>query len=253
MWISNLARWVIGALLVAASPALAHAASAPQPALVIAYHTTPGNWLPFRKAMTNDTLPRLRALSKQGVLSGFHVLFSRDVDSAGWNALAVLVFAGRDGETRWSALARTTPAALTAKDLALTTAIESTPIEMVRDGAAVEGANHPVFLAIPYRYLVEDDAYLKYLDGYTIPQLKGWIDAGILAHYDIAMARYPGGRPWNAMLLLEYGSDAALAERDAVKTRVRAKLAHDPAWKAASENKFHIRDELSLTVADEAQ
>jgi hypothetical protein len=67
------------------------------------------------------------------------------------------------------------------------------------------------------------------------------------------MGQYPAGRPWTAMLVLEYSGDRALAKRDAVKARVRETLAHDPAWKAISEDKGNIRAELSAAVADEAK
>lgn len=222
------------------------------PALVIAYRTTPRNWLALRNAIGADALPRFQALEKAGTLTSFRVLFSRGVDVQSWNAMAVLNFNGTAGEASWYAATRQTPAGLKQSDLALTTAIESTPVDVVREAVATQAAQHPVFLIIPYKYLVEAGAYRRYLDGYTIPQLKGWIDAGILGRYSIVMGHYSAGRPWNAMLLLEYRSDAALARRGTVKTQVRAELARDPRWEAISENKFHIREELSLTVAKPA-
>lgn len=242
---------VIGLMVMIQAPS-ANATEPPQPALVIAYHTTPANWPAFRKALHSETLPHFRALQKEGILRSYDVLFSRYVDSAGWNTMAMLTFNGPDGLARWKQSARQMPGGLTRDELALTSQIETTPVNLVRQGAARKSDSSPVTLVIPYRYLVSDAAYLKYLDGYTVPQLKGWIDAGVLARYTIFMAQYPAGRPWSAMLILEYRSDAALAARDGVKETVRARLALDPTWKAISDDKKAVRQELALTVADDA-
>lgn len=222
-----------------------------QPALIIAYHTTPMNWTAFRKAVRSEELPHLRALQKEGVLRSYHVFFNRHVDSADWNAMAMLTFKGAAGLARWTQAAWQKPGGLKQDQLALTSRIETTPVNLVRYGGAPKSTSSPVTLVIPYRYLVSDAAYLKYLDGYTIPQLKGWIDAGVLARYTIFLAQYPASRPWSAMLVLEYRSDDALAARDGVKERVRAKLSNDPAWKAISDDKKAIREELALTLADD--
>ena len=253
MQISRRAGLMMLAASLAVVPTVSGAADAARHALVIAYRSAPANWLALRKALRSDALPRFRALQKAGVLTGFDLFFSRGVDDQSWNAMAILNFNGAQSEARWYEETRQTPAGLTQQELALATTIESTPVDLVRDGAGGQTPVNPVFLVIPYKYLVSDAAYREYLDGYTVPQLKGWIEAGILARYSIVQDRFPAGRPWNAMLLLEYRSDAALAARDAVKARVRAKLAHDPTWQAISANKAHIRDELSLTVAEAVQ
>ncbi|MDE1893559.1 MAG: hypothetical protein KGM46_03250 [Pseudomonadota bacterium] len=243
-------------LLAAIAAAGCHAAEASQdrtqPALIVAYHTTPTHWLAFRKALRSEELPYLQALQQQGVLRGYHLLFNRQLDSSGWNAMAIITFNGAAGLARWTRGASTMPGGLTQDELALTSRIESTPARLVRRGMARKAAASPVTLAIPYRYKVSEDAYVKYLDGYTIPQLQGWIDAGVLARYTIFLAQYPAGRPWSAMLVLDYRSDAALAARDGVKARVRARLAGNPAWKAISDDKKSVRDELAPTLADDA-
>ncbi|MDE2071904.1 MAG: hypothetical protein KGJ81_00550 [Alphaproteobacteria bacterium] len=233
-------------------PLAAAAGPAPAPGLVIAYHTRPANWLAFRSALKSDLLPRLEALRKAGALRDFHLLLARDVDAEGWNATALLDFAGAEGRARWDAATAEAPAGLTPQDLALTSAIDSTPVTLARGAAAERKPDHPVFLVIPYRVAVSDEAYLKYLDGYTLPQLKGWIGAGILSRYAIYMGEYPAGRPWTAMLVLEYADELALGERDRVKAQVRETLARNPAWKAISDDKSNIRSELSAVVASEA-
>jgi len=107
-----------------------------------------------------------------------------------------------------------------------------------------------VFLVIPYEYLVPVNEYLQYLDDYTLPQLDGWMQEGVLARYDIYLARYPVGRPWQSLLVLEYKDDRALAARDATVARVREKLKDNPKWKAISDNKKNVRNERQPVVAD---
>lgn len=230
--------------------------AAPQPArpgIVIAYHTTPANWHAFQRMADKSLLPYFRALKQAGVLADFRLLLNRNLDSASWNAMAILDFKGARGLARWNERNRSRPAGLLPGELSLTTSVDSTPVDLVRAGRAKTAAKRPVFLMIPYKYLVSESAYRRYLDCYTIPQLQGWVRAGILARYAIVMDKYPAGRPWNAMLVLEYRSDAALARRDAVKASVRAKLAHNTVWKKIAEEKSGIRDELLLTVADDIE
>jgi hypothetical protein len=97
---------------------------------------------------------------------------------------------------------------------------------------------------------VSEAEYLKYADGYVIPQFEGWMAEGVLNNYRIFMSKYPAGRPWNAMVILEYKDDAALARREEVVKNVRAKLKENPEWKAISENKKNIRDEKQVVIAD---
>jgi hypothetical protein len=52
-----------------------------------------------------------------------------------------------------------------------------------------------VFLVIPYEYLVPVNDYLAYLDGYTVPQMEGWVEEGVLARYSVFLSRYPRDAP----------------------------------------------------------
>jgi hypothetical protein len=73
----------------------------------------------------------------------------------------------------------------------------------------------------------------------------------VLAGYGLHVARYYAGRPWTALLVLDYRDEDALARRDEVVAKVRARLAADPAWKAISDNKKAMRAEKQLAVADQ--
>jgi hypothetical protein len=216
-------------------------------AMVITYHTAPANRVAFRQAMEAE-VPQFARWRSQGVLESSHVMFSRHADSVGWDAMALITFARYADIERWKEIERERPAGLSQKTLALTTAIETVPGDLVRTGGrAVERG---VYLVIPYEYLVPAGEYVEYLGSYVVPQMDGWMEEGVLAHYGVFMARYPAGRPWQSMLILEYKDDAALGARDATTAKVRARLKENPKWKAISDSKKNVRNEKSPVLAD---
>jgi len=232
----------------------AHPARAADPrdsgplALLITYHTAPANRVAFRQAVEQSEVPQLERWRAEGVLKSVRVVFNRHVDTPNWDAMALLTFARYSDVERWKQIEKASPAGLSAKALALTTAIETAPGDLVRSG----GKDSPsgVFLVIPYEYLVAVNEYLAYLDGYTVPQIEGWMEEGVLASYGIFLARYPAGRPWQAMLILEYKDDEALGARDATTAKVRGRLKDNPKWKAISDSKKNVRNEKAPVIAD---
>ena len=108
------------------------------------------------------------------------------------------------------------------------------------------------YAVIPYEVMVPTAEYIAYLDDYVLPQLAGWSEEGILASHAVFLARYPAGRPWQSLLVLEYRNDQALAARDAVVAKVRARLTANAKWKAVSENKKNARAEKTPVLADPA-
>ncbi len=217
-------------------------------ALLITYHTAPINRVAFRQAMEQSEVPQLERWRAEGVPKSVRVVFNRHVDSPNWDAMALLTFARYSDVERWTQIEKTSPGGLSAKALALTSAIETAPGDLIRSG----GKDSPpgVFLVIPYEYLVSVNEYIAYLDGYTIPQIEGWMEEGVLARYGIFLARYPAGRPWQAMLILEYKDDAALGARDATTAKVRGRLKDNAKWKAISDAKKNVRNEKPPVIAD---
>jgi hypothetical protein len=53
------------------------------------------------------------------------------------------------------------------------------------------------------------------------------------------------------MVILEYKDEEALARRNAVVAKVRARLKEIPEWKAISDNKKTVRDEKQVVLADQ--
>ena len=216
--------------------------------LIIAYQVAPANRAAFRRELQDSGSRQLQRWKDEGALQAYELFFSRHVDSRAWDALAILT---PKDLARWRKIEREFPAAVPASVLALTTTIETVPASRVRHGAHTKGTD-PVFLVIPYEVLVPTAEYLGYLDDYVLPQLAGWGEEGVLASHAVYLARYPAGRPWHSLLVLEYRSDQALAARDAVVAKVRARLASNAKWKAVSDNKKNVRAEKSPVLADPA-
>ncbi len=217
-------------------------------ALVITYHATPANRAALRQAMEISEVRQFQKWKDDGVLQGARILVNRHVDSVTWDAMAILTFARYSDVERWNAIERTAPAGLSPKALALTSAIETTPGDLMKEGGS-EG-KPGVFLVIPYEYLVPVNEYLAYLDGYVVPQMDGWMEEGVLARYGVFLARYPAGRPWQSMLILEYKDNQALGARDATTAKVRARLQSNAKWKAISDAKKNVRNEKPPVIAD---
>ena len=243
---------IAAALAVFAGPAAAAPPEASELSLVEAISTTPANRAALREDLVASQASRLAAWRAQGVLKSYRLLFNRYADTGSWDAMEILTFADPAAQARWNAIERTSPAGLDARALALATAISSTPSDLARRGAARSSAaaGGPL-LVIPSDALVSVPEYLKYVDGYTVTKMQGWMDEGVLAGFGLHVGRYYAGRPWTALLVLQYRDEAALARRDEVVAKVRARLANDPAWKAISDNKKAMRAEKQLAVADQ--
>lgn len=234
---------LIALALLAALPALAD-----QDALVVSLQAAPANRAAMRRALETAGQKRLQLFKDQGALRSYQILLSRHLDSRSFDALVVL---GVADAGRWKKIERESPAGLPAEVLALASAVESVPATLARHGAsAQQPAGEPAFLVIPYEVAVSSAEYAHYLDEYVIPQLAGWVDEGALRSHSVYLAKYPAGRPWQSLLVLEYASEAALATREAVLAKVRARLAANARWKAASDNKKHVRVERPPVLAD---
>jgi hypothetical protein len=240
---------LLGALGLGAAQAADTHADGPL-SLIVTYQTSPANRAALRQELQGAGVRRFQHWKDEGVLSGYRLLFGRYADSGNLDAIAVLAFPDYAALERWTKIEQSAPGGLDKKALALTSAIHTAPADLVRSGRGAPSGADGVFLVIPYETMISAPDYLKYADGYVVPQFEGWIKEGVLAHYDIFVDRYAAGRPWSTMILLEYRNDAALGQREAVVARVRARLADNPEWKAISDDKKHIRNELQLVVAD---
>jgi hypothetical protein len=229
----------------AAEPSVGDALS-----LVITYHTVPANRSALRRELVQSATREFDRWKRDGRVKHYSLLFNRYADSDNWDAMAVLTFSTPDDLFRWRMVERTTPAALSEKALALTTAVHTTPVEAKRAQAPRTPSPNAVYVVIPYKTLVSDSDYEKYVDGYVIPQFKGWMEEGVLSGYTLYTSKFPAGRPWTAMVILQYKDEAALSAREAVVTKVRERLKTNPDWKAISDSKKSVRTEEQVVIAD---
>ena len=221
--------------------------------LVIMVHTKPDQRVALRRVMESTGLQDYARWKREGILSSYQVLFNRYVDNENWDLMTVLKFADQTGISRWKKIEQGQPAGLPAAALALVSTIETAPSDEMNFGKASNPAKQgeSVFVVLPYNYFVSTDEYIKYADDYIIPQTDGWVKAGLLASYQLILNRYPSGRYWSSLLILEYRNDDALGHRDEVMAKVRAELANNPKWKAISERKQHVREGREYVIADE--
>jgi hypothetical protein len=244
--------------LLAALPALSQEpytqlrATGPQ-SLVIAYRCTPDQRVKLRQSMVHTGVARFESWKTRGILKDYHILFNSYLDSETYDMVALLEFAKYSDVARWNEIEKTFPGGLGDEALGLITAAVTTPIDPIRRASA---ATHPergrsVYFIIPYDYLVSTDEYIKYLDGYVIPQVNGWIAEDVLAGYTIGIGRYATSRPWSSLFVLEYRDAEAFGKREATVAKVRERLKTDPAWKALSENKQKVRIEKQTIIAEE--
>jgi len=214
----------------------------------------PGDKTAFKADIRAETLPRLARLKAVGELADYHVLANRYLDGAGWDVMMLLDFASPAALARWRAVEEQAPGGLAPAALRLLASAETAPADDMFDRAAPARPDDPapVYLVVPYDYVVSTDEYLNYVKGYLVPQTDGWIQEGALSRYAVYLPRYPAGRAWSAQLVLAYRGDEGLARRDAVVRTVRGRLAaSDVEWKAFSDNKQKIRTEKQPVIADE--
>ncbi len=222
--------------------------------LVIAYRTEPADRPAFRSYLQHREARLLEGLKSQGILAGYQILFNPFVQPRTWDAMVVLSFERFADTRRWLDIERASPGGLSGEGLRLAKPVSEYSADLVWEkGSAGEGpADGHVFYVIPYTYLGSAAQYKAYVDGYVIPQLEGWIKAGVLSRYRIYLNRYPVGdpEPWDALFVYEYRSLEAFGRRDETIAAVRRTLQADPAWQKLSQSKSGLRTESENTIAE---
>lgn len=219
--------------------------------LLITYQSAAADRPAFREYLQTEGNARLEALKKQGVLKSYQIVFSPFVTPGTWDAMAILSFSSFADTQRWIEIERTAPGGLSARGLALgkPTGTYSADLEWEGTAEKLGPERDRVFYVIPYSFGAADQ-YKKYVDGYVIPQVKGWAKEGVLSRYRIYMNRYPVGPPWDALFVYEYRDLDAFGRRAEVVDKVRGPLQAVPAWKAYSDIKSTLRSETENTIAE---
>ena len=246
----------------AVSPAFSQSTNDPQShlleqtgptGLLIFYRVPPANRTGFRRMMTTSGITQLHRLQSQGAFAASHLYFSRYAESDSWDMVLFLSFNTYADVSRWNRVEVETPGGLPAPALALTSAVSTYPVDVVesRSSDTPSENDHHVTVVVPYLVVVPIPDYVKYAAGYVQPQMDGWMQTDIRSRYQLAVGRGAAGKPYSAVLLLEYKDDESFGGRDAVLAETRKRLMSNPAWKAYADNKQTIRTEKPLIITDE--
>lgn len=238
-------------MMLAAQHAMADDASTGGPRnLLITYRSEPADRPAFRAYLQAEGKVQLDKLKHEGVLDRYQILFNPFVRSGTWDAMTVLTFKRYTDTQRWKDIERTMPGGLTPKGLRLAKPIETLSADLTWSGGEEKADSHDsVYYVIPYEY-VAADPYRKYVDGYVIPQLSGWLREGVLNSYRIFMNRYPVGPTWDALFVYQYRDLESFGRREETVAKVRKTLVDDPVWKQLSDIKQTLRTESENTIAE---
>jgi len=222
--------------------------------LLISYRSEPADRPAFRAYLQSHEAALLQRLERQGVLSGYQILFNPFVQPRTWDAMLVLSFNRFSDTRRWLDIEQRSPGGLDARGLKLAKPVAEYSADLTWQGDAQDpgSTDGHIFYVIPYTYLSSVGQYKSYVDGYVIPQVKGWLKAGVLSRYRIYLNRYPVGdpEPWDVLFIYEYRSLEAFGRRDETLAAVRQTLRSDPNWTKLSQTKSGLRTESENTIAE---
>lgn len=196
-------------------------------------------------------MQRFARWKQDGVLKDYRVLFNWYVDSDTWDGMALLTFPSYAQVERWREIERISPGGLPRDALELAWPFNSYPADDAFSESA-DPAPDPakvVYFTIAYEYSSLPE-FRDFAANYLVPQCKGGMREGVLAGYDLYLARYAAGKKWQALLVLRYRNLDAFSRRDETIAKVRAQLLKDPAWKAMDERKQRPGIEKEIAIAD---
>ena len=220
--------------------------------LVLTYRARPETRAEFRAWLETKGAAQFAAWKKAGVFADAQLLFSTFPSAANPDLVVVLDFARFTDSARWREVERRHPGGLTPEALRLA-AVESGNYgePLARAAAAQRDPARAAYLVVFYATHVSAAEYAKYVAGYTVPQMKAWMEAGPLTAYAMLYNPTSFNTPWDSMLIMEYADLAAFTRRDEIKWAARAKLnATDPVFKAFSDSKAKVRDDRAVFHAD---
>jgi len=248
-WLLSLHIFLVAAMLIAS--ACAQETGGPRQ-ILITFRCAAADRPAFRAYLQRDESGMLEKLKADGVLKSYHLLFNPFVTTGTWDAMTVLNFTSYAATQRWKDIEQKYPAGLTPAGLKLAKPVQTYSADLAWEGAAPDPGpdDKHVFYIIPYSYNALDQ-YKSYVDGYVIPQLRGWMKEGVLSRYSLYLNRYGTGDPWDALFIYEYRNLDSFGRREDTVAKVRATLRDDPAWKHLSDIKHTIRTETENTIAEE--
>ena len=217
-------------LRIAPSPPAQNAALA----LIITYRCPPPRRAGFRQYMTEFGLPRFERWKQSGVIQNYRFLFNSFVDVDDWDAMALLSFADDAQVAKWAEVEKINPGGLARDALEIAWPLNTYSAVLVNGASASpQNSSNSIFFVVPYDGTEAE--YRDFANSCLAPQANAWMREGVLASCSIFRNRYPGGKRWQGLMVIEYKDVQAFSRRDEVDAKVRAQLENDPAWRAAAE------------------
>ncbi|MBY0510236.1 MAG: hypothetical protein K2P94_08775 [Rhodospirillaceae bacterium] len=255
-WVSrfSLSRCLLLALvlLLTMRPVAAETSTAGGPLhILITYRSAAADRPAFRDYLRGEGMAHFGKLKQDGVIASYQVLYNPFVQDGTWDAMLVLGFKTYTDTQKWKDIESTMPGGLTPAGVKLAHPLTTISADLMwsetgkNPGVAKDG----VYYVIPYEYNNKDQ-YREYVDGYVIPQVKGWLGEGVLSSYRIYMNRYPVGPTTDALFIYQYRDLDAFGKREATVAKIRKTLKDDPVWKKWSDIKATIRDETENTITE---
>jgi hypothetical protein len=246
-----LRRLMVVAALACAVPAMAAEVQGGPTELLITYRAQAADRPAFRSYLLGDETALLEGLKREGVLKSYQILFNPFVTTGTWDAMTVLSFSNYGATQRWKEIERSRPGGLDAAGLKLAKPLQTYSADLGWEAAAPDPAppGKRVVYVIPYSYNALDQ-YKAYVDGYVIPQVKGWMAEGVLTRYAIYLNRYAVGEPWDSLFIYEYRDLESFGKREETVAKVRGPLRENPEWKHWNDIKSTVRSETENTITE---
>jgi hypothetical protein len=217
--------WFRTALLATTLVACAQSPPPPQDGpteLIITYRSPPPRRAAFRQFMSDNGIQRFEHWKQDGLLKDYRLLFNWYVDVDEWDAMAVLSFTSYAQVARWKLVEHASPGGLIRDVLEMAWPLNTDSADLAWRGSADEPPvpANSVYVAVPYD-AATPAAFRDYANATLLPQLKTWIHDGAIASYSVYTNRYPGGKRWQGMVLLEYRDMDGFAHARGLSTDAR--------------------------------
>lgn len=188
--------------------------------LIITYRCPPPRRAAFRQFLLENGARRFENWKQDGTLSDYRLLFNWYADADSWEAMAVLTFPSYDHVARWNQIEHANPGGLSrdALEIALPINTVSADVAFQGDSDALVDHSKSIYFTIAFDNPASGE-FRDYAGSALAPKARALIRDGFASSYRIFVNRYPGGKHWRGLLLIEY------KDLDS--------FAHNPSWPAS--------------------
>ena len=234
----------LGLALILAGSLRAQTQGAGACGLIISYKAAPQDRPALRAFMEQKGVAQFERWRHEGVFARYQILLSTFANQDLNDLTVILQFDHFADVAKWSQVEREAAGGLATPEHFPAVPVQTDLVDLYRSGAAASrDPAKAICLVIPYTVPGSLDEYRRYVDGYVIPQMEGWIRHGVISAYAVYINQNGAGAKWDALIIQEYNGYDGLAQREILKDQVRGELASNPTWKQWSQNKTHIRTE----------